>query len=140
MSKTREQVIEQALRNLMVIAEGQTVSQSDVDKIDLIVDGACGELADLAIFYVGDRGQIGPTGGDFDDSAYLSIADYLAYRALSTFPMAVDGQARLKAAHDDAITRLRALSGAPRGRRELRVDPATRQNRIVTYAPFPNNF
>lgn len=140
MSKTRQQVIEQALRNLMVIAEGQAVSQTDVDKIDLIIDGVCGELADLSIFYVGDRGLTGPSGGDFDDSAYLSIADYLAYRALSTFPMSADGQARMKMASYDAVMRLRALSGAPRGRRELRVDPATRQNRIGTYAPWPNNF
>lgn len=140
MSKTRTQVLEQGLRNLMVIAEGQTVSQSDMDKIDLVLDGVCGELADLHIFYVGDRGVLGPSGGDFDDSAYLSIADYLAYRALSVFPMGADGQTRLMQAATEAERRLRALSGPPRTRRELRVDPGTRQNRITTYAPFPNNF
>jgi hypothetical protein len=139
MSKTRAEVIEQALRNLMVIAEGQAVSDSDVQKLDLIVDGVCAEMAALKIFYVADTGQIGPTGGDFDDAAYLSIADYLAWRGLSTFPMGEDGQARITGAATQAEAILRALSGAPRGRRELKFDTALRA-RARASAPFPNNF
>src|SRR5215471_16301027 len=140
MSKTRAEVIEQALSNLMVIAEGQSVSDTDVQKLDLILDGVCAELSSLSIFYVADTGQIGPSGGDYDEAAYLSIADYLAWRGLSTFPMGQDGQARIVSAATEAEKRLRALSGAPRGRRELKIDPALRTRGTASRAPFPNNF
>src|SRR5262249_44009613 len=133
-------VIEQALRNLMVIAEGQPVQASDVLKLDLILDGVCAEMGALSIFYVADTGQQGPTGGDYDDAAYLSIADYLAYRGLSVFPMADDGQARMTRAYTEAVNILRAISGSPRGRRELKIDPAARPTRATSWAPYPNNF
>jgi hypothetical protein len=139
MSKSRTEIIEQTLRNLMVIAEGQAVSDSDVQKVDLILDGVCAEMASLAIFYVADTGQQGPTGGDFDDAAYLSIADYIAWRALSTFPMGADGTARITSAATQAETRLRALSGPPRGRREVKFD-AGLVGRSRARLPFPRNF
>jgi hypothetical protein len=82
----------------------------------------------------------GPSGGDFADSAYLAIADYLAWRALSTFPMDASGQGRIASAKDVAEHILRALSGAPRGRREAKFDPALRGRVPPTYAPWPNNF
>jgi hypothetical protein len=139
MSKTRAEVIEQTLRNLSVIAEGQVTSDSDVQKVDLIIDGVCAEMATLQIYYVADTGQAGPSGGDYPDEAYLSIADYLAWRALSTFPMGQDGTMKLTAAGTAAEVRLRALAGAPRGRREAKFDPAL-SSRSRTGAPYPNNF
>jgi hypothetical protein len=139
MSKLRADIIEQTLRNLVVLAEGQPVSPTDVQKVDVILDGVCAEMASLGIFYVADTGQIGPTGGDFDDAAYLSIADYLAWRSLSTFPMGQDGQATIISNASEAEKRLRALSGAPRGRREMKLDPALAP-RVRSRAPFPNNF
>jgi hypothetical protein len=138
MSKLRVDVINQTLRNLVVIAEGQTIQDSDTQKLDLIFDGVAAELAGLDIYYVGDPGSAGPSGGDIDDAAYLALADYLAWRGLSSFPMGADGAARITAAKSAAVSILRQLAGAPRGRRELAIDPALRTRSNVNQ--WPNNF
>ena len=103
MSYDRAQLVTQALIELNVIAEGQSVSDSDMAKMDGYVNGAMSELNGLEIFYVADFGELGPTGGNFDDAAFLSLAKYLANAATAGFNQAADE--KMKALEIEAIAR-----------------------------------
>ncbi|NGX99387.1 MAG: hypothetical protein G4V63_30580 [Candidatus Afipia apatlaquensis] len=122
MSKTRAELIEQALINLGVIAEGQSIEADLVDKMDGIVDPACAELSDLDIYYVQDAGEVGPTGGDIPDSAFLSLCAYIANAACSAFNLPAD--TKLQALSQLAEAKLITLTRPARTRRTLRIDPA----------------
>lgn len=137
MTYTRAQLVNQALIDLGVIAEGQSVSDNDMSKMDAFVDAAMAELADLDIYYVSDYGQLGPTGGAIEPSAYLSLALYLANAATSAFNMPAD--AKMVAEEQMAIAKLRTLSRPPRAQARLRTDPALRGSNRGVYAKFPNN-
>lgn len=136
MSKTRAELVTKALLDLGVIAEGQSVSSSELNRMDLIVDPAIAELNALDIYYVSDAGQLGPTGGDIEDSAFLSIALYIANAACSAFNLAADQ--KMKALETEAIAKLRTLSRSPRTLNTSKLDPALRTWRRGYY-PFPNN-
>lgn len=131
MSKTRSELINQCLVNLGIIAEGQSVSDQDVSKMDKIVDPALAELSALGFYYVSDAGEIGPTGGDIDDAAFLSLADYVANRACAAFNLAAD--TKMQALATIAKDTLTTLSASPRTLKTLRVDPALRHHRPGTY-------
>lgn len=137
MSYTRAQLVTQALVDLGVVAEGQTVSDNDMSKMDSFVDATMAELADLDIFYVADFGQLGPTGGTIDPSPFLSLALYLANAATSAFNLPAD--AKMAALEQMAIAKLRVLARPPRAQARLRVDPALRGSNRGVYAKFPNN-
>ena len=122
MSKTRAELIDQALINLGVIAEGQSIDADLVDKMDGVVDPACAELSELDIYYVQDAGSLGPSGGDIPDSAFLSIAAYVANAACSAFNLPAD--AKLMALSQLAESKLITLTRPARTRRTLRIDPA----------------
>lgn len=126
MSKTRAELIDQALIRLQILSYGQTASDQDVQKMDGLVDPATGKLAGLEIYYVADPGQPGPTGGDIDDAAFLPLADYLAsYHLLA--------DARMQALAIVAVGELRTLSAPARTHRTLRIDPALTTPRIGAY-------
>ncbi|WP_425991373.1 hypothetical protein [Afipia sp. DC4300-2b1] len=122
MSKTRAELIDQALINLGVIAEGQSIEADLVDKMDKVVDPACAQLSQLDIYYVQDAGEIGPTGGEIEDSAFLSLAAYIANAACASFNLPAD--TKLMALSQIAEATLTTLSRPARTRRTLRIDPA----------------
>lgn len=127
MSKDRAQLINQSLVNLGIVAEGQSVSAEDIDKMDTIVDPALNELTDLDIYYVSDAGSLGPTGGDFEDSAFLSLAAYVANAACAAFNLPADQ--KMITLSQMAEQKLVTLSRPARTLRTLRIDPALQSRR-----------
>lgn len=136
MSKTRAELINQALTNLGVIAEGQSVSDQDVDKMDTVVDPAIAELSDLDIYFVQDAGAIGPSGGAIEDSAFLSIASYLANASCAAFNLPADE--KLQALALLAEKKLVTLAAPARSLRVLKVDPILQARRLGS--PYRGGF
>lgn len=137
MSYTRAQLINKALGKLGILVEGQAPSDGDVSKMDGVVNGAMALLAALDIYYVADFGQLGPTGGDIDDAAYLSLATYLARKACEEFNQAADTKMVVEAQMAEA--ELRVLSRPPRSKARLSIDPALRGGPRGNYGRWPNN-
>jgi hypothetical protein len=131
MPKTRAELITQCLTNLGVIAEGQSVSDNDVSKMDKIVDPAISELSALDIYYVQDAGSIGPADGNIEDAAFLSIAAYIANASCAAFNLAAD--TKMQALSQLAEAKLRTLAAPARSLRTLRIDPALRPRRYGYY-------
>lgn len=131
MTKTRADLVNQCLYNLGVIAQGQTISVEEVNKMDAIVDPSISMLADLDIYYVSDAGETGPSGGEISDSAFLPIADYIANAACAAFNLPAD--TKMQALSMVAEAKLRTLSAPSRTLRVLRVDPALRGARRGIY-------
>lgn len=131
MSKTRAEFINQCLTNLGVIASGQSIDADLVDKMDTVVDPALAELAALEIYYVQDAGEIGPTGGDIEDSAFLSLAAYVANAACAAFNLPADQ--KMQALAMLAEGKLRTLSAPGRAFKILRQDPAIARHRRFFY-------
>jgi hypothetical protein len=121
-TKTRRELVDQALVNLGILAVGQSVSNEDVSKMDVLVDPVCEKLSGLGIYYVQDQGTIGPSGGEFESAAFLSIADYLANAAAAAFNLPAD--AKLAALAQLAEQDLRTISRPPQIRQTLRIDGA----------------
>lgn len=119
MSKTRNDLIEQVLNRCQVLVYGQSPSDQDVQNVDRIVDGAVAKLAALDIYYVSDAGELGPSGGEIDDAAYLPLADYVA-----SFYLVADE--RIQALAMIAEKELTTLAAPSRTLRTLRVEPALR--------------
>jgi len=128
MSKTRDDLIKQALTNLGIIAVGQPFDPEIVQKMDAIVDPAMAELTALDIYYSQDVGTIGPDGGEIEDGAFLSLAAYLANAACPAFNLPAD--AKMVVLANDAVDKLRTISAPSRTLRTLRTDPALQPRRI----------
>lgn len=126
MSKTRAELIDQALSRLDILVYGQSPSAEDVQKMDGLIDPACAQLASLDIYYVSDPGELGPTGGSIDDEAFLALADYVA-----SYHLVADE--RMQALAMIAEGTLRKLAAPPRTLRTLRVDPALTPRRFSIY-------
>lgn len=126
MSKTRAELINQILDRLQILVYGQTPSDQDVQKVDLLVDTAIAQLAALDIYYVQDPGTLGPLDGAIEDEAFLALADYIAQ-----FHLIADAriQALAMAAEED----LRIIAAPARTLRTLRVDPALTPRRLGYY-------
>lgn len=135
---TRAQLAIQALTDLGVVAEGQSISDNDMTKMDGYIDAAMQELADLEIYYVADYGQPGPTGGNIEASAYLSLSRYLAKAAAMGFNLA--GDPKITAEAQEAEAKLRTLSRPPRSKARLRVDTYVIGPNRGPYSKFPYNF
>lgn len=131
MSKTRAELINQCLTNLGVIAEGQSISDQEVSKMDKIVDPALSMLAALQIYYVQDAGELGPSDGDIEDSAFLPLADYIANAACAAFNLPAD--TKMQALSMIAEAKLITLSAPARTLKTLRIDPALRTGRYSYY-------
>lgn len=138
MSYTRAQLVNKALGKLGVIAEGQAVSDSDMSKMDGIVDAAMAMLASLDIYYVADYGQLGPTGGTIEPEAFLPLATWLARKACEDFNQPADEKMEAEARFAEA--ELRTLSAPPRSKTRLTLDPATRGSWYRgNWGIWPNN-
>ncbi len=131
MSKTRAELIDQCLTNLGVIAEGQSIPADMVNKMDKIVDPALAELAQLEIYDVQDAGEIGPSNGEIEDSAFLSLAAYIANASCAAFNLPADQ--KMQALSMLAEQKLATLSAPGSTRKTLQVDPALRVPRRGTY-------
>ncbi len=130
MSKTRAELINQCLTNLGVIAQGQSISAEETDKMDGVIDPAISLLASLDIYYVQDAGSVGPSDGAIEDSAFLPLASYIANEACAAFNLPADQKMQTLALL--AEQKLRTLAAPARTLRTLRTDPAT-WNRFGIY-------
>jgi hypothetical protein len=82
-AKTRLELKERALKNLGVLAEGQTAATEDLAEVDDHIDPLLAELTDRDIFYVVDDEAI-------DDSAFLSLGHCLAWACAAQFGAQAD--------------------------------------------------
>lgn len=119
-TKTRQELLVEALDRLGIMVPGQAPSSAIINKIDGIFDPVVEELADLGIYYVDDPGEITPTGGNIESSAFMAIADYLANAAAPKFNLAND--TKLKALAIEAEQKLRTLTRPASTRKFLRMD------------------
>lgn len=131
MAKTRAEFVTRCLTNLGVIAQGQSVSDEEVSKMDALVDPAFALLAALGIYYVQDGGEIGPADGAIEDDAFLPLADYVANQACPAFNLAAD--TKMAALAQLAEKNLRTIAAPSRTQRTLRIDPALQTRRFGFY-------
>lgn len=131
MPKTRAELINQCLTNLGVLAEGQSISADLVNKMDGVVDPAVAELSELEIYYVQDAGDVGPTDGEIEDSAFLSLAAYIANAACAAFNLPADQ--KMQALATLAEQKLITLGRPAATLRTLRIDPALQSRRRGIY-------
>ena len=107
-NKTREELIVEALDQLGIIVPGQAPSTAIMAKMDGIVDPVIEELAGLDVYYVADAGAEGPTGGEIEPAAFLSLAAYLANAAAAKFNLPND--TKMKALALEAESKLKTLA------------------------------
>ena len=132
-TKTRQELIIEALDQLNIIVPGQAPSSTIINKMDEVFDPIVEMLAELDIYYVDDAGEVGPTGGSIKSSAFIPLGAYLANAAASKFNLPAD--TKLKALAIEAEQTLRTLTrpastrkflktdaGIPTGRRRWRAD------------------
>ena len=127
-TKTRQELLIEALDQLGIIVPGQAPSSTIINKIDGIFDPVVEELTELGIYYVDDPGEIGPTGGAMESSAFMALAAYLANAAAPKFNLTSD--TKLKALAIEAEQKLRTLTRPASTRKFLKVDagiPTTRR-------------
>ena len=117
-TKTRLQLLIEALDQLGILVPGQAPSAANLNKIDGVLDPVLEELEVLSIYYVSDAGEEGPSGGEIESSAFLSLAAYLANAAAPKFNLA--GDTKLKALAIEAEQKLRTLTRPASTRRTLK--------------------
>ncbi len=130
-TKTRSELILEALDQLGILVPGQSPSAAIVNKMDGVVDPIMERLAALGIYYVDDYGELGPEGGSIESSAFISIAAYLANAAAAKFNLAAD--TKLKALAIEAEQDLRTLARPASTRKFLKTDagiPTARRGRF----------
>jgi len=120
-TKTRLELIIEALDQLSIIVPGQAPSATIINKMDEVFDPVVEMLAVLDIYYVDDPGEIGPIDGAIESSAFLPLGAYLANAAASKFNLPAD--AKLKALAIEAEQTLRTLSRPTSTRKFLQTDP-----------------
>jgi hypothetical protein len=119
-TKTRRELIIEALDQLGIIVPGQAPSATIINKVDTVLDPIVEQLASMDIYYVGDVGEIGPTGGAFESSDFLSLGAYLANAAAAKFNLPAD--TKLKALALEAEQNLRTLTRPSSTRKTLKTD------------------
>ncbi len=119
-TKSREELITEALDQLGIIVPGQAPSATIMNKVDTLLDPVMEQLAELDIYYVDDAGEIGPSGGAIRSSAFMALGAYLANAAAAKFNLPAD--AKLKALALEAEQTLRTLTRPSSTRKVLRTD------------------
>lgn len=122
-TKTRRELIFEALDQLGILVPGQAPSDTIITKMDGIVDPVIERLNSLGIYYVDDAGESGdngPEGGEIESDAFLSIAAYLANMAAAKFNLPAD--TKLKALAIEAEQDLRTLTRPASTRKTLKTD------------------
>ncbi len=129
-TKTRQELLVEALDQLGIIVPGQAPSSTVMNKIDGIFDPVMEQLSDLGIYYVGDAGELGPSGGEIESSAFLALGSYLANAAAPKFNLPND--TKMKALAIEAEQTLRTLTRPASTRKLLGIDagiPTSRTRR-----------
>ena len=129
-TKTRQELIIEALDQLGIIVPGTAPSATIVSKMDTIIDPVIEELDALGIYYVDDAGEEGPTGGEIESSAFLSLGAYLANAGAAKFNLPAD--TKLKALAIEAEQKLRTLTRSASTKKFLSVDPGIPGGRTGT--------
>lgn len=119
-TKTRQELVLEALDQLGLLVPGQAPSAANVNKMDGLVDPVIEELQALDIYYVQDAGEAGPAGGEIESSAFLSVAAYLANASTAKFNLPAD--AKLKALAIEAEQKLRTIARPASTRKFLKMD------------------
>jgi hypothetical protein len=119
-TKTRLELIIEALDQLNIIVPGQAPSSTIINKMDEVFDPVVEMLDGLGIYYVDDPGEVGPTDGNIESAAFLPLGAYLANAAASKFNLPAD--AKLKALAIEAEQTLRTLSRPASTRKFLKTD------------------
>lgn len=119
-SFTRRELIDQVLANLKVLAEGQTPSAEEVEKVDKMIDPTIALLAARDIYYVPDAGERGPVDGAIDPAIFLPLADCVAFAVSGSFNQA--GDAALAALNSVAEELLKDVGRPASTMQTLRVD------------------
>ena len=120
-TKSRLELIVEALDQLNIIVPGQAPSATIINKMDEVFDPVVEQLEGLGIYYVDDPGEVGPADGAIESSAFLALGAYLANAAASKFNLPAD--TKLKALAIEAEQTLRTLSRPASTRKFLRTDP-----------------
>lgn len=119
-TKTRQELIVEALDQLGIIVPGQAPSATIMNKMDTIIDPVIEQLDALGIYYVDDVGEIGPTGGEIESAAFLALAAYLANAGAPKFNLAAD--TKLKALAIEAEQTLRTIARPASTKKFLQTD------------------
>lgn len=119
-TKTRLELITEALDQLNIIVPGQAPSSTVINKMDEVFDPVVEMLDGLGIYYVDDAGEVGPSGGNIESAAFLALGAYLANAAASKFNLPAD--TKLKALAMEAEQTLRTLSRPASTRKFLKMD------------------
>lgn len=97
--RTREDLIARVLKNLGVLAAGQSPSDEDRAEIDDLIDPVCAKLLDDGVAKL--------NGDEIDDAAYLPLADIVAERAMVPFGIGGTRAGEIRAAAEQARTDLK---------------------------------
>lgn len=128
-TKTRQELIIEALDQLGIIVPGQAPSTTIIAKMDTILDPVIEQLDGLGIYYVDDPGEIGPADGAIESSAFLALGAYLANAAAAKFNLPAD--TKLKALAIEAEQTLRTLTRPASTRKFLKTDAGIPTGRRV---------
>jgi hypothetical protein len=120
MSKSRADFIFQVLDNLGILVPGQAPSDTNIAKVDRIVDASLAKLSGLGIYYVDDAGELGPSGGAIDDAAFLPAAVYVASDAAPSFNLPAEPKFKMLVSEAEDV--LRTLGRPTSTRRTLKID------------------
>lgn len=124
-TKTRAELINQVLDNLGILVPSQSPTDENVDRIDKLLDAVLASLANREIVYIADAGSPSPpTGGEFDETIFLAVADMVALRVAGAFNLA--GDANLQRLADQSEEELRVIGRPPPTRKTLTTDPMLR--------------
>jgi hypothetical protein len=110
MSYTRTSLITAVLDNLQRAGVGRAITTEDRDFVDGRLDAVLADLAQRDIYAFEDIGEVGPTGGTFDEAAYLHLVDYIVARFSKPFGAPIDREEMAIAER-----RLKTLSRIGRG-------------------------
>jgi hypothetical protein len=118
--KTRRDLVDQVLENIGVLAEGQTPSAEQVDRVDKKIDPAFADLNARGVMYIGDTEEI-PV------EIFLQLADVVAYRCIQTFGVSTDDEVKLTRRKEAAEKELKTIARPAKTRKVLSTDSALRQ-------------
>lgn len=113
--RTREQLIARVLKNLGVLAAGESPSDEDRAEIDDLIEPICAKLLDDGVAKL--------NGDEIDDAAYLPLAAIIAETALVPFGIGGAKAAELRGLAEMARTDLKLAYRIYDIRPPLRIEP-----------------
>ena len=106
MTKTREELVERALRKLGALPAGQSAAPEDASLVDDEIDPLMQDLSQRGIYQWGDPDEI-------DDAAFIHLADILANSVARVFGVQQDEGLRISAENRLRLLDTQMLSGQP---------------------------